>query len=395
MFKIEMHFHTAQSSPCGRVDGAEGIRLYKEAGYEGVVVTDHFSRLYYGDSQANPWTDVVDRFLTGYREAREAGERLGVEVYLGMEICFPDSDNDYLLYGFDEEFLYNNPWLYETDLEDFNKLVQANDLFIAQAHPFRGYCSRADYRHLHGVEVDNANPRHQSHNHLAQAWAQTHELIPITGSDFHQIEDISGNGLIFETMPETIKELVQKIKAEDYKIAELESDGQSVSRKQNNRSEAEGRRINKQTSLDSDIALNDAEGGENHAESVQCHNEATPEETVDSYIAVFPPDVREILQQVRMTIREAAPEAEEGIAYKMPAYSLNGPLVYFAGYKKHIGFYPTPSGIEAFPEELAGYKQAKGSVQFPLNQPIPYELIRRIAGYRRDENMKKKSKKRK
>lgn len=110
---------------------------------------------------------------------------------------------------------------------------------------------------------------------------------------------------------------------------------------------------------------------------------------IDAYISGFPAGVQEILQKVRETIRAAAPQAEETIAYQMPAFRLNGPLVYFGGFKDHIGFYPTPSGIEAFKEELASYKGAKGSVQFPLDKPIPYELIGRIVAFRVQENLAK------
>jgi len=110
--------------------------------------------------------------------------------------------------------------------------------------------------------------------------------------------------------------------------------------------------------------------------------------TIDEYIAQFPEDVQRILAKVREVIRDSAPQAIEKISYQMPAFYLSGMLVWFAGYKHHIGFYPKGSGIEAFKEELSGYKWAKGSVQFPLDEPIPYELIRRIVRFRVTENLK-------
>jgi uncharacterized protein YdhG (YjbR/CyaY superfamily) len=112
--------------------------------------------------------------------------------------------------------------------------------------------------------------------------------------------------------------------------------------------------------------------------------------TIDEYISMFPDDVRTILNQVRQTIRAAAPEAQETINYQMPTFTLNGNLVHFAGFKNHIGFYPTPTGIEAFKDELSAYKGAKGSVQFPLDQPMPLSLIRRIVEYRVKENSERK-----
>lgn len=114
---------------------------------------------------------------------------------------------------------------------------------------------------------------------------------------------------------------------------------------------------------------------------------------VDNYINGFPEDVRKILQQVRETIRKAAPEASETISYAMPTFVLNGNLVHFAAFKNHIGFYPVPSGIEAFKEEISVYKGAKGSVQFPIDKPMPLDLIERIVKFRVQENLQKGVKK--
>lgn len=111
--------------------------------------------------------------------------------------------------------------------------------------------------------------------------------------------------------------------------------------------------------------------------------------TIDEYIAQFTPEVQKILKTLREVIKEAAPEAEEKISYQMPAFALQGNLVYFAAFRNHIGFYPTPSGISAFRDQLSGYKSAKGSVQFPLSQPIPYDLIRKIVIFRVAENIEK------
>lgn len=106
---------------------------------------------------------------------------------------------------------------------------------------------------------------------------------------------------------------------------------------------------------------------------------------VNQYISQFPEDVQQDLNKIREIILQEVSEAEEKISYGMPGYYLNGkPLVYFAGYKKHIGFYATPNGHEKFQKEFLKYKQGKGSVQFPLNEEIPYELIKKVVRYRRD-----------
>jgi uncharacterized protein YdhG (YjbR/CyaY superfamily) len=109
---------------------------------------------------------------------------------------------------------------------------------------------------------------------------------------------------------------------------------------------------------------------------------------IDEYILKFPAEVQEILNTLRNVIKESAPEAEEKISYQMPTFVLNGNLVHFAAYKNHIGFYPTPSGIEEFKNELSEYKGAKGSIQFPIEKPLPYELISKIVKYRVVENKK-------
>ncbi len=116
--------------------------------------------------------------------------------------------------------------------------------------------------------------------------------------------------------------------------------------------------------------------------------DSTGSALVDQYISQFPPEIQERLTKIREIIRKAAPEAEETIAYQMPTYRLNTNLVHFSAFKNHIGLYPTPSGIDAFKKELADYKGAKGSVQFPHNKPLPYDLIRKIVEYRVAENSK-------
>ncbi len=104
--------------------------------------------------------------------------------------------------------------------------------------------------------------------------------------------------------------------------------------------------------------------------------------STDDYIAVFPENTQKILQQLRSIIKKAAPQATEVISYNMPAYKLNGILVYFAGYENHIGFYPTASGIEAFKEQFSDYKFSKGAVQFPIDKPLPSALITEIVQFR-------------
>jgi uncharacterized protein YdhG (YjbR/CyaY superfamily) len=120
--------------------------------------------------------------------------------------------------------------------------------------------------------------------------------------------------------------------------------------------------------------------------------------SIDEYIATFPEEIQTILQEIRATIKAAAPDAGEKISYQMPTFYLKGNLVHFAAFKNHIGFYPTPSGVETFRQEIARYQGAKGSIRFPLDEPMPLDLITRIVKMRVAENLKKaelKSRKRK
>lgn len=110
-------------------------------------------------------------------------------------------------------------------------------------------------------------------------------------------------------------------------------------------------------------------------------NPTTPKD-IDEYIEGFPQEIREILEKIRMIIRKAAPDAEEAIKYQIPTFTLNGNLVHFAAFKNHIGLYPTPRGIEMFKDELSPYQNAKGSARFPLDQPIPFDLISKIVEFR-------------
>ena len=119
-------------------------------------------------------------------------------------------------------------------------------------------------------------------------------------------------------------------------------------------------------------------------------NAVSGKELVDRYIAGFPLNMRELLEKMRTTISKAAPGAEETLGYGIPTFKLNGNLVHFAGYKNHVGFYPAPSAIKAFEKELNVYERAKGSVQFPIDKPLPLALVKKMVNFRVKENLEKK-----
>lgn len=223
MVLMELHFHTSESSPCGKVPVKTGLAMYKEAGYGAVVITDHFSRDVYGGADSRSWQAVVERFLKGYQQAKEEGQKLGLPVYLGMELRFPHNENDFLIYGLEEEYLLSHPWIYESELDKVYEDIQKNGMVIFQAHPFRNRCRPAKPEYLNGIEVVNGNPRHDSKNHMAKAWAKEHELVGSCGSDFHQREDLRGYGVYVESLPKSGKELAQILKNGQFRINEKET----------------------------------------------------------------------------------------------------------------------------------------------------------------------------
>lgn len=199
MYKYDVHTHTAEVSPCGQVSAEELVKLYRDEGYDGIVITDHYYSNYFEGLGDISWSDKVESYLSGYYRAKEAGYALNVDVFLGLELRFTESkSNDFLVYGVDENFLLDNPKLYEYSLEEFRKLKYKYDILIYQAHPYRGQCNIASPNLLDGVEVYNEHPRHDSRNHLALEFATENNLLMLSGSDAHRVEDVGRGGILSE-----------------------------------------------------------------------------------------------------------------------------------------------------------------------------------------------------
>lgn len=212
-YKIETHVHTAEVSPCGTISAPDIVKLYKDAGYDAVIITDHYSEGYYFNNLSNKtWEEKINHFLSGYRMAYKKGMEIGLNVILGIEICFRDYWKDYLIYGIDENFLYENPELYSYSIEEFVTRKKTKDMLIYQAHPYRNDIGIHAHGYIDGVEVYNGNPRHDSSNHLAYAYAKEHNLKMISGSDFHQLEDLGRSGIITSTNASNSKEFVRLLK---------------------------------------------------------------------------------------------------------------------------------------------------------------------------------------
>lgn len=196
-YLYETHFHTERVSPCGHVPAGEAVGAYRQKGYAGIIVTDHYYEgvLRQAGEGCSP-QEQVDWWLSGYQQARQEGERQGLQVMLGMELRFAGGPEDYLVYGLCEEFLRQNPRLYAMTPASFSRLARENGLYFGQAHPFRKGLSRCAPELIDGVEVFNGNLRHDSHDADALAFARDHGLLETSGSDFHEWEDLARGGMV-------------------------------------------------------------------------------------------------------------------------------------------------------------------------------------------------------
>lgn len=207
-FKFDTHVHTNETSRCGKVRASEMVKMYKNEGYSGVVITDHYTKDFFDDLPDITWEEKINRFSDGYKNAFEAGCRLGLTVIAGIELRFTENANDYLVYGINEKFLKENRELYNLGLNEFRKIADSYNLLIYQAHPFRKNMERAKPDLLDGVEIFNGNPRHESDNEKALKYACDNFLKMISGSDFHRSEDLARGGIVISRNIKDSAELV-------------------------------------------------------------------------------------------------------------------------------------------------------------------------------------------
>lgn len=211
-YKLDLHVHTSETSPCGKIAARELVRLYKEAGYDGIVITDHFSPEYLAFIGPLGWRETVDRFFLGYQEAAAKGREIGLAVIPGLELKFCGDVNDYLVYGADRDFLAATSDLLHLGLERLHRLTREKGFLIFQAHPFRPEVRAADPRLLDGVEVYNGNARHSSSNHLAYQFARDNGLRMSSGSDCHQLPDLARGGIILAEEVRTAAQLAEALR---------------------------------------------------------------------------------------------------------------------------------------------------------------------------------------
>ena len=200
-FLIETHMHTQETSPCGKVPARQGIRIYKELGYDGVCITDHFFSQFFEHLGPIPWREKIDIYLEGYRQAKDEGQKTGLQVILGMEFTLPGTNDDILIYGFDENFLYENENMHLLNKDELKELARKNNLLLIQAHPFRKMISRRYDDTVDGYEGFNGHPRHESMNDKAYEHALKFGGIIISGTDFHREGEAGTGGIYLPVLP--------------------------------------------------------------------------------------------------------------------------------------------------------------------------------------------------
>jgi predicted metal-dependent phosphoesterase TrpH len=220
MYKIETHLHTCHSSPCGKVDADTIVRLYAEAGFHGIIATDHYFHYTCRPHCWNiPYSEFFKLFLEGYHQLCKAAEPYGLKIYKGAEVRFDESTNDYLMYNFPDSLLQDPEAVFAMGVEKFSPLCRESGALLIQAHPFRSKCTVVDPKFVDGYEVKNANPRATNNNELtAEFLAQHPNKLQLCGSDFHWPEDVGCGGIKIDFLPENEEALVQILRSGAYSL---------------------------------------------------------------------------------------------------------------------------------------------------------------------------------
>jgi|LSQX01.1.fsa_nt_gb hypothetical protein len=216
-YKYELHCHTKNVSACGRVSAAEIVKMYKDAGYSGIVITDHYSPMTYNISHIACPQNAVDFYISGYKEALKYADE-NFTVLLGMELRYYATANDFLVYGLTEDFLRNNGNLMKKYPKRFYKLAKENNLIVLQAHPFRTGMIRINPKYLDGAEVHNGKTS-KAANDKADKWVDENKMqIKVSGSDFHRKKHLAKGGIITNEPIKSNDDLVRILKSGEYEL---------------------------------------------------------------------------------------------------------------------------------------------------------------------------------
>ena len=213
-YKIDFHVHTSPASPCSDVTSERTVETYAKLGFDGIVITNHFVKPLLKSDNPN---EVRDTYLSDYYRAKSLGEKLGLKVYLGMEIRCLESANDYLIYGIGDDDIKTITAHIEDDFITFYKAFKSDKNLILQAHPFRDGMTRQDARFIDGIESFNVHQGHNSRNGFANKYANEHKnFVKTCGSDFHHLGNEGLGAVRMKTLPDDSFGLVEVIKSGDY-----------------------------------------------------------------------------------------------------------------------------------------------------------------------------------
>ena len=194
MFKYDLHVHTSQTSPCASMSGAEQARAYKEQGYTGIVITDHYYDGFFERNQSSTWAQSMDKYFAGYFDAKKEGDKIGLDVFQTAEVTLAYIKKDFLIYGVDPKFFYKNEKLFSLKEDELINLVHSAGGLVFAAHPYRRNATECyPYGNIDGVEVINGNPL--SNNILAMEYAKKRNLLMCSGSDAHNKGDVGLGGI--------------------------------------------------------------------------------------------------------------------------------------------------------------------------------------------------------
>jgi len=219
---FEMHVHTKESSDCGHILGADVVKYYKMAGYDGLVVTDHMCPDYVTRHSELSWKQLCERQNKGYIEASKAAKEYNMIVLYGCELRFRGSDNDYLCYGLPINFLAENEDIFDWGVKRFCEYAAQNNILVFQAHPMRNGMLIIDPSYLYGVEVFNGKPREDnlSRNAIVNMWAERFGLHKLAGSDCHSEEELARAGVRFIHSVSDTESLINELRSDNYMLLE-------------------------------------------------------------------------------------------------------------------------------------------------------------------------------
>ena len=216
--KIDLHVHTSEVSLCGHLTARQTVQSYKEAGYDCLVITNHFNTYTCNHYKNNGEDDFFRFYHDAYLLAKEEGEKLGLTVLNGYEIRFDGADSDYLVYGMSDATAAHCTELFKMSPREFSELAKAEGFLFYQAHPFRNDMRVTNPAYLFGIEIKNGNERHDNRNDVAAIWAEKFGLHKIGGSDCHQPMDVGKSGIITDREIRSTDDLLAVLRADDYTI---------------------------------------------------------------------------------------------------------------------------------------------------------------------------------